>query len=130
MFRLLSRETLGSARFRLNAGIAQVAHVLAAPDLRVMRRGLGWARANQGERIGRERSLCAYLLTGPIRAPNYLNESFGDEARSVPPRANLGNARFSRIGGQANSPRLGRLTLRLDFRFRAVSSPAEGRPAR
>jgi TonB-dependent receptor-like protein len=73
-----------------------------------------------------------------LRAPTYLNENFGllkhvklHERLSVTfraelfnafnrtvfaaPQANVSNAQFGRISGQANTPRQGQLALRLDF---------------
>jgi hypothetical protein len=73
-----------------------------------------------------------------LRAPNYLNENFGllkhiklherftitfraelfnafNRAVFAAPQANVSNAQFGRISGQANTPRQGQLALRLDF---------------
>ena len=73
-----------------------------------------------------------------LRAPNYLNENFGllkhvklyerlmvtfraelfnafNRTVFSAPQANVSNAQFGRISGQANTPRQGQLALRLDF---------------
>ena len=73
-----------------------------------------------------------------LRAPNLLNENFGllkhikvyerlnvtfraelfnafNRTVFAAPQANVSNAQFGRISGQANTPRQGQLALRLDF---------------
>jgi hypothetical protein len=73
-----------------------------------------------------------------LRAPSYLNENFGllkhvklrerlslmfraelfnafNRTVFAAPPANVSNAQFGRISGQANAPRQGQLALRLDF---------------